>query len=67
MPDELPEGHIQMGGKWANMGTPAATTRRRATSATAPVGEEVVEEEVVEEVEEEVVDAGSDASTDDGE
>ena len=60
MPDELPEGHIQMGGKWANMGTPAATTRRRAASATAPVGEEVVEEE-------EVVDAGPDASTDGGE
>ena len=60
MPDELPEGQIQMSNKWANMGTtPArATTRRRAASATAPA-EEVVEEEVV--------DTGPDVSTDDGE
>ena len=64
MPDELPEGHIQMGGKFRGLAPTAeeapATTRRRAASATAPVGEEVVEEE-------EVVDAGPDASTDGGE
>jgi len=57
MADELPEGHIQMSDKWAEMGAPGseATTRRRSRATTTPVAEpeESTEAEEAEEDEDE--------------
>ena len=48
MPDELPEGHIQMGGKWQHMALPgeeAPASRGRGRRGEPAVTEEPAEEE----------------------
>ena len=53
MPDELPEGHIQMADKWSSMGAPEGTTpRRRSRATTTPVAEPEESTEAEEEEEE---------------
>ena len=62
MADKMPEGHMQMGGKWASIGVSEdETPRRRSRATTTPVVEpaEETEESTEEEAEEDTSDEES--------
>ena len=67
MADELPEGHMQLGVSWANVGAPegTATTGRRSRATSTPVVEPA--EETEESTEEEAEEDSSNGEDDDDE